>query len=143
MLIYFSTGFVKNFTLCMTKFWVLVFCFSHVMDNSDVNIMLNLGFLAVSHTHENIDWCFGYLSKKLKKQNNYISVDFDEGFYGLTKVTFHSTIDSKDFRFLNLSPKFFKGWPWNLVMHINGHIFRFFYWFVQLAYDAIQSFTYR
>ncbi len=26
-----------------------------------------LGFLALGHTHENIDGCFGYLSKKLKE----------------------------------------------------------------------------
>jgi hypothetical protein len=30
-----------------------------------------LGFLVVGHTHEDIDGCFGYLSKKLRKQSNY------------------------------------------------------------------------
>jgi hypothetical protein len=33
---------------------------------------VKLRFLVVSHTHEDIDGCFGYLSKILKKQNNYI-----------------------------------------------------------------------
>ncbi len=28
---------------------------------------VKLGFLVVGHTHEDIDGCFGYLSKKLKK----------------------------------------------------------------------------
>jgi hypothetical protein len=28
---------------------------------------VKLGFLEVGHTHEDIDECFGYLSKKLKK----------------------------------------------------------------------------
>jgi CO dehydrogenase nickel-insertion accessory protein CooC1 len=26
-----------------------------------------MGFLVMGHTHEDIDGCFGYLSKKLKK----------------------------------------------------------------------------
>jgi hypothetical protein len=29
----------------------------------------------VGHTHEDIDGCFGYLSKKLREENNYISID--------------------------------------------------------------------
>jgi hypothetical protein len=32
---------------------------------------VKLGFLVVGHTHEDIDRCFGYLSKKLKVQNNF------------------------------------------------------------------------
>jgi hypothetical protein len=31
-----------------------------------------LGFLVVGHTHEDIDRSFGYLLKKLWKQNNYV-----------------------------------------------------------------------
>jgi hypothetical protein len=38
------------------------------------------GFLLVGHTHEDINECFGYLSKKLRKQNNYISVDLMKAF---------------------------------------------------------------
>jgi beta-lactamase superfamily II metal-dependent hydrolase len=34
-----------------------------------------LGFLVISHTHEDIDGCFGYLSKTLKEENNYISTN--------------------------------------------------------------------
>jgi CO dehydrogenase nickel-insertion accessory protein CooC1 len=33
---------------------------------------VNLKFLVIGHTHEDIDGCFGYLSKKLKELNNYI-----------------------------------------------------------------------
>ncbi len=33
---------------------------------------VKLGCLVIGHTHENIDGCFGYLSKKLKEQNNSI-----------------------------------------------------------------------
>jgi hypothetical protein len=38
----------------------------------DVLEEVKLGFLVVNHTHEDIDGCFGYLSKKLKEENNYI-----------------------------------------------------------------------
>jgi hypothetical protein len=33
---------------------------------------VKLGFLIVGHAHEDIDKCFGYLSKKLREQNNSI-----------------------------------------------------------------------
>jgi len=32
-------------------------------------------FFVIGHTHEYIDGCFGYLSNKLKEQNNYVLVD--------------------------------------------------------------------
>jgi len=35
-----------------------------------------MGFVVIGHTHEGIDGCFGYLSKKLRKQNNYVLADF-------------------------------------------------------------------
>jgi hypothetical protein len=40
----------------------------------DVFEEVKLGFFIVGHTHEDIDGCFGYLSKKLE-ENNYILVD--------------------------------------------------------------------
>jgi len=36
---------------------------------------VKLEFLVIARTHEDIDECFGYLSKKLREQNNYILVD--------------------------------------------------------------------
>jgi hypothetical protein len=36
---------------------------------------VKLGFIVVGHTPEDIDGCFGYLSKKLKEENHYILVD--------------------------------------------------------------------
>ncbi len=35
---------------------------------------IKIRFLVVGHTHEDIDGCFGYLSKKLE-ENNYILAD--------------------------------------------------------------------
>jgi hypothetical protein len=40
---------------------------------------VKLCFLVVGHTHEDIDGCFGYLSKKLE-ENNYILVDVTKAF---------------------------------------------------------------
>jgi hypothetical protein len=39
-----------------------------------------LGFLVVGHTHEDIDGSFGYLTMKLKKQNNYAMADLMKAF---------------------------------------------------------------
>jgi len=41
---------------------------------------LQLGFLIVGHTHENIDESFGYLLKKLKEWNNYVMVNLMKTF---------------------------------------------------------------
>jgi CO dehydrogenase nickel-insertion accessory protein CooC1 len=49
---------------------------------------VKLGFLVVGHTHENIDGCFGYLSKKLKKQNNYILANLMKAFMVLQERPF-------------------------------------------------------
>jgi hypothetical protein len=41
---------------------------------------LQMGFLMVGHTHEDIDGNFGYLLKNLRKQNNYVMADLMEAF---------------------------------------------------------------
>jgi hypothetical protein len=42
---------------------------------------VKLGFLIIGHTHDqDINGCFGYLSKKLKEENNYILVDLMRAF---------------------------------------------------------------
>jgi len=41
---------------------------------------VQLAFLVVMHTHEDIDGSFGYLLKKLRKQNNYVMVDLMKAF---------------------------------------------------------------
>jgi hypothetical protein len=45
-------------------------------------------FLIIGHTHEDIDGCFGYLSKKLRKQNNYILIDLMRAFMVSQKQLF-------------------------------------------------------
>jgi hypothetical protein len=46
----------------------------------DVLEEVKLEFLVVNHTHEDIDGCFGYLSKKLREENNYILADLMRAF---------------------------------------------------------------
>jgi hypothetical protein len=41
---------------------------------------VQLGFLVVGHTHEDIDGSFGYLSKDFKKKNNYVMADLMKAF---------------------------------------------------------------
>jgi hypothetical protein len=46
----------------------------------DVFEEVKLDFLVVGHTHGDIDGCFGYLSKKLKEEDNYNLVDLMRAF---------------------------------------------------------------
>jgi hypothetical protein len=41
---------------------------------------VQMGFLVVGHTHEDIDNFFGYLLKKLGKQNNNVMADLMKTF---------------------------------------------------------------
>jgi CO dehydrogenase nickel-insertion accessory protein CooC1 len=40
--------------------------FLSLLTTKDVFEKMKLTFLVIGHTHENIDGCFGYLSKKLR-----------------------------------------------------------------------------
>ncbi len=66
------------------------------MTTREVFEEVKLGYLVVDHTHEDIDKCFGYLSKILRKQNNYILVDFMKTFMVSHEWPFISQLDSKD-----------------------------------------------
>jgi hypothetical protein len=54
------------------KNWHLL-AFLPLLIAKDVFEEVKLGFLVVAHTHEDINGCFGYLSKKLE-DNNYILI---------------------------------------------------------------------
>jgi hypothetical protein len=54
--------------------------FLSLLTTQEVFKEVQLGFLVVGHTHENIDGSFGYLSKTLKEQNNYVMVDLMKSF---------------------------------------------------------------
>ncbi len=57
-------------------------------DEKEMFEEVQLGFLIVGHTYEDIHNCFGYLSKKLKDQNNYILADVMKAFMVSQKQPF-------------------------------------------------------
>jgi hypothetical protein len=61
------------------KNWHLL-AFLSLLMAKDVFEKVKLGFLIIGHTHEYIDGCFGYLSKKLREENNYILIDLMRAF---------------------------------------------------------------
>jgi hypothetical protein len=61
----------KNHRLLMFIFFLIA---------REVFEKVQLGFLIVGHTHEDIDGSFGYLLKKLKEKNNYVMVDLKKAF---------------------------------------------------------------
>ncbi len=80
----------------------------------------------VGHTHEDIDGCFGYLSKKLKKLNNYIWVDLMKAFIVSQEKPFISQLIEEIPSFKTWVLSFLKDGPETLVRHTSMHIFRFF-----------------
>jgi CO dehydrogenase nickel-insertion accessory protein CooC1 len=46
----------------------------------DVLEEVKLGLIVAGHTHEDIDGCFCYLSKKLREENNYILANLMRAF---------------------------------------------------------------
>jgi hypothetical protein len=55
--------------------------------------------------HEDINVKFGFLSKKLREQNNYVLMD-----YGFTRIAIHSPTNSRNPRFQLLGLKLFERW---------------------------------
>jgi hypothetical protein len=85
---------------------------------------VKLGFF-VGHTHEDIHGCLGYLSKKLKEENNYILGNLMRVFMILQERTFILRLiqEIRDFKFYVLCC--LKDGLKMLVRHINM-MFRFF-----------------
>jgi hypothetical protein len=54
--------------------------FFSLLTTREVFKELKFGFLVVGHTHEDIDNYFGYVSKNLKEQNNYILANLMKAF---------------------------------------------------------------
>jgi hypothetical protein len=54
--------------------------FLSLLTTCEVFKEVQMGFLVVGHTHEDIDRNFGYLLKKLREQNNYVMADLMEAF---------------------------------------------------------------
>jgi hypothetical protein len=57
-----------------------LFAFLSLLTARKMFEQVQLGILGVGHTHENIDGNLGYLSKNLKKQDNYVLDDLMKTF---------------------------------------------------------------
>ncbi len=100
--------------------------FLSLLTTREVFEEVRLGFLMVGHTHENIDGCFGYLSKKLKKQNNYILVDLMKAFMVSQERPFIPQLIQEILDFKTWVLGCLNDGPKTLVWHIDVHPFRFF-----------------
>jgi hypothetical protein len=92
----------------------------------DVFEEVKLGFLIVGHTHEDIDGCFGYLSKKLKEDNNYILANLMRTFMISQKRLFILQLIKEISHFKSWVLGFLKNGPKMLVGHTDMHLIRFF-----------------
>ncbi len=100
---------------------------------------VQLGFLVVKHTHEDIDESFGYLLKKLKKKKNYVMADLMKTFMFSQNHPFIPQFIQEilDFKYwvngyLNNGPDIF-------VSHMEMHLFWFFMdkiWWLVMKYKV-------
>jgi hypothetical protein len=86
-----------------------------------------LGFLVVGHTHEDIDGCFGYLSKKLKEENNYILTNLMRAFMITQERSFIPWLIKEIPNFKSWVLGCLKGGSKLLVGCNDMHLFIFFY----------------
>jgi len=85
-----------------------------------------LGFLVVGHTHEDIDGNFGYLSKKLKEQNNYVLTNLMKAFMVSQEWPFILQLIQEILDFKSFVQGYLKDGLEVLVGHTSMHLFRFF-----------------
>jgi hypothetical protein len=107
------------------KNWHLLAFLSLLMAR-DVFEEVKLGFLVVGHTHEDIDGCFGYLSKKLRDENNHIFTNFMRDFMISQERPFIPQLIKVIPNFKSWVLGCLKGSPKTLVRHTDMHMFRFF-----------------
>jgi hypothetical protein len=87
---------------------------------------VKLGFLVIGHTHEDINGRFGYLSKKLREQNNYISTNLMKAFMVSQEQPFIPRLIKEILDLKTWVVVCLKDGLNILVRHINMHLFRFF-----------------
>ncbi len=91
----------------------------------DVFEEVKLGFLVVGHTHEDIDGCFGYLSKQLREENNYILVNLMKAFMISQERPFTPQLIKEIPNFKSWALGCLKGGPKLLVGHTDMHLLDF------------------
>jgi hypothetical protein len=87
---------------------------------------VQLRFLVVGHTHEDIDGSFGYLSKKLREQNNYVMADLMEVFMLSQDRPFILQLIKKLPNFKSWVNGFLNDGLDILVGHMDVHLFQLF-----------------
>jgi hypothetical protein len=92
----------------------------------DVFEEVKLGIIVVGHTHEDIDGCFGYLSKTLKEENNYILADLMRIFMISQERLFILQFVQEIMDFESWVLGCLKDAPKMLLGHTDMHLFRFF-----------------
>jgi hypothetical protein len=104
------------------KNWHLL-VFLSLLITKEVFEEVQLGFLIVGHTHEDIDGNFGYLSKKLKEQNNYLLVDLMKTFMVTQERPFIPQLIQEIPNFKSWVQVYLKDALEVLVGHTNMHLF--------------------
>jgi hypothetical protein len=87
---------------------------------------VQLGFLVVGHTHEDIDGNFGYISKKLKEQDNYVLIDLMKMFMISQDRPFIPQLIEEILDFKTWVKRCLKDGLEILVCHIDMCIYLFF-----------------
>ncbi len=84
---------------------------------------VKLGFIIIGHTHDqDTNGCFGYLSKKLKEENNYILVDLMKTFMISQERPFIPQLIQEIPNFKSWVLGCLKDGPKMLVGHANMHL---------------------
>ncbi len=87
---------------------------------------IQLGFLVVGHTHEDIDGSFGYLSKKLREQNNYVMAYLMKAFMFSQDRPFIPQLIQEILDFKSWVNGYLNDGLNILVNHMKMHLFWFF-----------------
>jgi hypothetical protein len=100
-----------------------VLIFLSLLTTNEVFEEAQLGFLLVGHMHNDIDGNFGYLSKKLRKQNNYVLMDLMKTFMVSQEQPFISQLIQEIPDFKSWVEGYLKYRLEVLVGHIDMHLF--------------------
>jgi hypothetical protein len=95
------------------------------LTTKDVFEEVKLGFFIVGHTHEDINGCFGYLSKKLREENNYILTDLMKAFMISQEKPLNPQLIQEIPDFKSWVLGCLKDDLGTLVGHTDMHLFRF------------------
>jgi hypothetical protein len=99
-----------------------VFAFLSLLTARKVFVEIQVGFLMVGHTHEDIDGYFSYVSNVLRRSNTFVLADLMKHFMESQKLSFmpHVVQEVADFK------SYIKGYVRPLEGIKDKHIFRFF-----------------